>query len=161
MKSGSIRWSPVVAITYLLTDASTPEPLRPGGANEIDSGSERSRIKIGTTLADLRSLIDDWSGLAVLLSYHSLTDSWIFIALHDTTLGPAVGGCRITTYATPADGLRDAMRLAEGMTHKWAILGADSGGGKAVVALRQELTDNGNPISSSRKHHCSRSKLTT
>ncbi|MDH3496971.1 MAG: amino acid dehydrogenase, partial [Gemmatimonadota bacterium] len=44
------------------------------------------------------------------------------------------------TYSTPADGLRDAMRLAEGMTHKWAALGIARGGGKSVLAVPQPLT---------------------
>jgi leucine dehydrogenase len=38
-------------------------------------------------------------------------------------------------YARPEDGLRDAMRLGEGMTHKWAVVDMDFGGGKAVLAL--------------------------
>lgn len=42
-------------------------------------------------------------------------------------------------YSSPADGLRDAMNLAGGMTAKWAVLGADKGGGKAVLALSREL----------------------
>jgi leucine dehydrogenase len=81
-----------------------------------------------------RSLIEDWTGIAVLIKHDAATGSWIFIALHDDTLGPPVGGTRLKTYASPADGLLDAMRLAEGMTRKWAALGFDSGGGKGVLA---------------------------
>jgi leucine dehydrogenase len=93
-----------------------------------------------STLRDLNSIIDDWSGHSVIVKHHVPTDSWIFIAIHDTTLGPAVGGCRMSIYRTPADGLRDAMRLAEGMTSKWAILKAGRGGAKAVVAMPGGLT---------------------
>lgn len=93
-----------------------------------------------STLRDLNSIIEDWSGQSVIVKYHLPTDSWIFIAIHDTTLGPAVGGCRVSTYKTPLDGLRDAMRLAEGMTNKWAILNAARGGAKAVVAMPAGLT---------------------
>jgi glutamate dehydrogenase/leucine dehydrogenase len=91
-------------------------------------------------LRDFNSIINDWPGQSVIVKYHLLTDSWIFIAIHDMTLGPAVGGCRMCTYGVPVDGLRDAMRLAEGMTNKWAILNAARGGAKAVVAMPTGLT---------------------
>lgn len=55
------------------------------------------------------------------------------IAIHDTTLGPAIGGCRLYDYATEADALRDALRLARGMTYKAAVAGLDLGGGNAVI----------------------------
>lgn len=81
------------------------------------------------------SLIEQWDGLGVVTSYHAETDSWIFIALHDDTLGRPTGGCRLKTYATPAEALRDAMRLAEGMTWKWAAMDFPYGGGKSVLAV--------------------------
>ncbi len=55
------------------------------------------------------------------------------IAIHDTTLGPALGGCRLYPYATEADALRDVLRLSRGMTYKAAVAGLDLGGGKAVI----------------------------
>src|ERR671937_2072034 len=55
------------------------------------------------------------------------------IALHDTTLGPATGGCRMWTYATEMDAIEDAQRLARGMTYKYAAAGINLGGGKCVV----------------------------
>ena len=55
------------------------------------------------------------------------------IAIHDTTLGPAAGGVRMWTYDTEADAIKDALRLARGMTYKWAASGANMGGGKCVV----------------------------
>jgi leucine dehydrogenase len=83
----------------------------------------------------LQSLTESWEGLAVVTKHDPISGSWIFIALHDDTLGPPTGGTRLKHYATPADGLHDAMRLAKGMTHKWAALGWDAGGGKAVLAV--------------------------
>lgn len=83
----------------------------------------------------LEALIEQWDGLGVVASYHAGTGSWIFIALHDDTLGRPTGGCRLKTYATPAEGLKDAMRLAEGMTWKWAAMGFGYGGGKSVLAV--------------------------
>lgn len=55
------------------------------------------------------------------------------IAIHDTTLGPALGGCRLYDYASEADALRDVLRLSRGMTYKAAVSGLDLGGGKAVI----------------------------
>jgi len=54
-------------------------------------------------------------------------------AIHDTTLGPAGGGIRMWTYDTEADAINDALRLARGMTYKWAAAGANLGGGKCVI----------------------------
>ncbi len=55
------------------------------------------------------------------------------IAIHDTTLGPAAGGCRMWTYPTEWDAIEDALRLGRGMTYKYAAAGVDLGGGKAVI----------------------------
>lgn len=87
----------------------------------------------------LETLIAQWDGEFVATTFDQRTGTWIFLAIHDTTLGPALGGVRMKTYATPADGLRDAMRLAAGMTHKWAALGLERGGGKSVLAVPRPL----------------------
>jgi leucine dehydrogenase len=55
------------------------------------------------------------------------------IAIHSTALGPATGGTRMWTYASEQDAIMDAMRLARGMTYKYAAAGVDLGGGKAVI----------------------------
>lgn len=55
------------------------------------------------------------------------------IAIHDTTLGPALGGCRLYDYASEADALTDVLRLSRGMTYKAAVAGLDLGGGKSVI----------------------------
>lgn len=55
------------------------------------------------------------------------------IAIHDTSLGPALGGCRMYPYASEEDALRDVLRLSRGMTYKAAAAGLDLGGGKAVI----------------------------
>lgn len=55
------------------------------------------------------------------------------IAIHDTTLGPALGGCRMWPYESEEEALRDALRLARGMTYKCAAADVDFGGGKAVI----------------------------
>lgn len=55
------------------------------------------------------------------------------IAIHDTTLGPALGGVRMWAYKTEADAIEDVLRLARGMTYKNAAAGLNLGGGKAVI----------------------------
>src|SRR5690606_5156915 len=55
------------------------------------------------------------------------------IAVHDTTLGPALGGCRIHPYASETAALDDVLRLSRGMTLKSALAGLPLGGGKSVI----------------------------
>ncbi|GAA4663234.1 Glu/Leu/Phe/Val dehydrogenase [Gordonia humi] len=55
------------------------------------------------------------------------------IAIHSTTLGPALGGTRFYPYASEANALGDVLRLSRGMTFKSAAAGLDLGGGKAVI----------------------------
>ncbi len=56
-----------------------------------------------------------------------------FIAIHDTTLGPALGGTRIYPYKTEKEALSDVLRLAKAMTYKSALAETGFGGGKAVI----------------------------
>ena len=55
------------------------------------------------------------------------------IAIHNTTLGPSLGGTRLWNYNNHEDALIDALRLSRGMTYKSAISGLNLGGGKAVL----------------------------
>jgi len=55
------------------------------------------------------------------------------IAIHDTTLGPALGGCRMYPYASEDEAVVDVLRLARGMTYKAAASGLNLGGGKSVI----------------------------
>lgn len=55
------------------------------------------------------------------------------IAIHDTTLGPALGGTRFWNYASEEEALVDVLRLSQGMTLKAAAAGLNLGGGKAVI----------------------------
>lgn len=64
---------------------------------------------------------DDASGLRCL------------IAIHNTTLGPALGGARFWPYETEQDAINDALRLSKGMTYKAAMAGLPLGGGKSVI----------------------------
>jgi leucine dehydrogenase len=55
------------------------------------------------------------------------------VAIHDTRLGPAIGGCRMWPYASTDAAIADALRLSRGMTYKAAFAGLPCGGGKSVV----------------------------
>ncbi|MFJ9894240.1 Leu/Phe/Val dehydrogenase [Streptomyces sp. NPDC091280] len=55
------------------------------------------------------------------------------IAIHNTALGPALGGTRFYPYASEAEAVADALNLARGMSYKNAMAGLDHGGGKAVI----------------------------
>ena len=66
-----------------------------------------------------------------------------FIAIHDTTLGPALGGTRIWPHATDEDAIMDALRLSRAMTYKSAAAGLPLGGGKGLIVAdpRKDKTE--------------------
>jgi leucine dehydrogenase len=63
---------------------------------------------------------------------------YVVVAIHSTALGPALGGLRMWHYPAPIDGIRDALRLAGGMTLKAAAAQLDLGGGKGVICAPAE-----------------------
>lgn len=63
------------------------------------------------------------------------------IAIHDTTLGPALGGTRVWKYENTDAALRDVLRLSRGMTYKSAVAGLNLGGGKAVIIADPKRAD--------------------
>ena len=69
----------------------------------------------------------------VALCYDKSTGYRGIIAIHDTTLGPALGGTRFWNYATEDEALLDALRLSRGLTYKNAVAGLNLGGGKSVI----------------------------
>ena len=87
----------------------------------------------------MESLIREWDGENVIVRYDKPAEAWIFIAIHSTRLGPAIGGTRMKPYSNLEAALQDALRLAGGMTYKWAAAGFDAGGGKAVIAISEGL----------------------
>ena len=56
------------------------------------------------------------------------------ICIHNTALGPALGGTRLWNYQSEEEAIEDALRLARGMTYKNAAAGLNAGGGKAAVS---------------------------
>ncbi len=63
------------------------------------------------------------------------------IAIHDTTLGPSLGGTRVWPYESTDAALHDVLRLSRGMTYKSAVAGLNLGGGKAVIIADPKRAD--------------------
>jgi len=62
------------------------------------------------------------------------------VAIHNTVLGPALGGCRMRLYQDEGQALDDALRLSEGMTYKSSMAGLDLGGGKSVLVADPSMS---------------------
>jgi leucine dehydrogenase len=93
----------------------------------------------------MESLLREWDGETVIVRYDRPTGAWIFIAIHSTRLGPAGGGTRMKSYPDVQAALQDALRLAEGMTYKFATPGIPFGGGKAVIAIPSDFDPQSRP----------------
>lgn len=87
----------------------------------------------------IESLLRKWDGETVVVRYDRPTGAWIFIAVHSSLLGPATGGTRMKPYPGIEDALRDALKLARGMTYKFAVPSIPYGGGKAVIDVPPSL----------------------
>lgn len=81
------------------------------------------------------SAIPEFTHERVLTSLGARSGLVITVALHSSALGPALGGCRMWTYPSWAEGQADALRLSAAMTLKNAAAGLDAGGGKSVIAI--------------------------
>jgi leucine dehydrogenase len=77
----------------------------------------------------------------VLFSHDPSCGYFGIIAIHDTTLGPALGGTRVWPYASTEEALQDVLRLSRGMTYKSAVAGLNLGGGKAVIIADPKRPD--------------------
>lgn len=78
---------------------------------------------------------------ALHLAQDPVTGLKAIIAIHNSRLGPALGGCRYLAYPDTDSAIRDAIRLAQGMSYKAALAGLGQGGGKAVI-VRPPHVDN-------------------
>jgi leucine dehydrogenase len=78
-------------------------------------------------------LMDEHGHEEIIFCYDKTTNLRAIIAIHDTTLGPALGGTRMWDYRTEDDALKDALRLSRSMTYQAAVADCDTGGGKAVL----------------------------
>lgn len=82
---------------------------------------------------ELFDMISQHKHEQVLFTYEPSCDYRGIIAIHDSSLGPALGGTRFWNYSSDAEALNDVLRLAHGMTSKAAVAGLNLGGGKSVI----------------------------
>ena len=103
--------------------------------NKSVSGKARSRLTAhdGARELDIFASMDSMGHEQVLLSHDPSCGYFGIIAIHDTTLGPALGGTRFWQYGSTEEAITDALRLARGMTYKSAVAGINLGGGKSVI----------------------------
>lgn len=91
------------------------------------------------TLSDTKTSFDLFAGLEntnheqIVFCQDNATGLKAIIAIHNTVLGPGLGGTRMWSYSTEKDAIRDAMRLSRGMTYKASVAGLNLGGAKAVI----------------------------
>jgi leucine dehydrogenase len=78
-------------------------------------------------------LIDELEHEQVVFCSSKETGLKAIIGIHNTSLGPALGGTRMWQYANDMEALVDVLRLSRGMTYKAAVAGLNLGGGKAVI----------------------------
>jgi len=82
---------------------------------------------------DLFDRLDGYDYGEVHFKLDKATGLKTIVAIHDTRMGPALGGCRFIHYDNEESALVDALRLARGMTYKAALAGLPHGGGKSVI----------------------------
>jgi leucine dehydrogenase len=82
---------------------------------------------------EIFELIGEHDHEQVIFCYEPAANYRGIIAIHNTTLGPALGGTRLWNYASDEEAIIDVLRLARGMTYKAAVAGLNLGGGKAVM----------------------------
>jgi leucine dehydrogenase len=115
-----------------------------GGAQEPVSGSAHRPLLTAFSSeepADLFAQMHAMGHEQVLLSHDPSCNYFGIIAIHDTTLGPALGGTRFWHYGSTEEAIIDALRLARGMTYKSAVAGINLGGGKSVIMGENKRLD--------------------
>jgi leucine dehydrogenase len=83
--------------------------------------------------SNLFSILDEMEHEQIVHCFDKETGLRAIIAIHNTVLGPSLGGTRVWKYSNEADALQDVLRLSRGMTFKSSISGINLGGGKAVI----------------------------
>lgn len=94
---------------------------------------ERKRLLFGGVIVEIFKYLEKYDYEQVVFCQDKTSGLKAIIAIHDTTLGPALGGARMWSYATEEQAIEDALRLARGMTYKNAAAGLNLGGGKTVI----------------------------
>jgi leucine dehydrogenase len=100
--------------------------ITPTSTTEIATAAESAGL-------ELFDLMREHQYEQIVLCHEPYTKLRAVICIHNTTLGPALGGIRMWPYDHERDAMIDAMRLARGMTFKAAVAGLNLGGGKSVI----------------------------
>jgi leucine dehydrogenase len=90
--------------------------------------------------SNLFAVLKEMEHEQVMHCYDKTTGLRAIIAIHNTALGPSLGGTRVWTYKSEAEALQDVLRLSRGMTFKSSISGINLGGGKAVIIADENIT---------------------
>lgn len=93
----------------------------------------KDKTAVNDTPASVTDRMASFDHEQVVFCQDNATGLKAIIAIHNTVLGPAVGGTRMWAYAAENDALTDVLRLSRGMTYKSALAGLNIGGGKAVI----------------------------
>lgn len=94
---------------------------------------EIKEVELKKDTSSIFGQISEYNHEKVVFCHDHDTGLKAIIGIHNTVLGPALGGTRMWTYASDAEALNDVLRLSRGMTYKAAISGLNLGGGKAVI----------------------------
>lgn len=84
-------------------------------------------------MKDIFACMDQGGHEQVVFFRHAESGLRAIVAIHDSTLGPALGGCRMINYSSTQEALDDVLQLSRGMTSKCVIVDVDFGGGKMVI----------------------------
>lgn len=93
----------------------------------------KEQAAVNATNASITGRMSQFDHEQVVFCQDKATGLKAIIAVHNTVLGPAVGGTRMWNYISEDDALTDVLRLSRGMTYKSALAGLNIGGGKAVI----------------------------
>src|SRR5688500_9853688 len=102
-------------------------------SHKVDAVCHAQHGRPRAELAMIFETLDTFGHEQVVFCHNKDAGLKAIIAIHNTVLGPALGGTRMWPYATEAEALKDVLRLSRGMTYKNAVAGLDIGGGKAVI----------------------------
>src|ERR1041385_8479510 len=110
-------------------------PVKSSGLSSraVSPAPSRSSAASAPSGGDLFSLLAEHTHEQVSFYYDPACGYRGIIAIHDTRLGPALGGTRFWNYHDDREALVDALRLARGMTYKAAVAGLNLGGGKGGI----------------------------
>lgn len=105
-----------------------------------DNGSAAQVEETRDVMPEIFDLMGEHDHEQVVFFYEPSCGYRGIIAIHDTSLGPALGGTRFWDYASDTEAVVDVLRLARGMTYKAAVAGLNLGGGKSVIVGDNKTT---------------------